>query len=125
MSTLGTAIRAAGSSAKIDGDSFTKEFVFDADFIGFDGHFPGNPILPAMVQLMLGEVSAVEAAGQHLVCTDAARAKFVRQVVPGETVLVSGTLSLRNGLTKATVTLTVNGETASTYVLTLAAPEQS
>lgn len=125
MSTLGKAIRQAGSPAKIDGDSFTKEFAFDADFIGFDGHFPGNPILPAMVQLMLGEASAVEAAGQPLVCTDAARAKFVRQVVPGETVLVSGTLSLRNGLTKATVTLTVNGETASTYVLTLAAPEQS
>ena len=124
MSTLGKAIRDSGSPATIDGESFTKEFVFDADFIGFDGHFPGNPILPAMVQLMLGEVAAVEAAGQHLVCTDAARAKFVRQVVPGETLLVSGTLSHKNGQTKAAVTLSVNGETASTFVLTLAAPEQ-
>jgi len=125
MSTLGKAIWAAGTPARIDGDSFTKEFVFAADFIGFDGHFPGNPILPAMVQLMLGEVAAVEAAGQPLVCTDAARAKFVRQVVPGETILVSGSLALKNGQTKASVTLTVNGETASTYVLTLSAPEQS
>lgn len=125
MSTLGKAIRDAGSPAQIDGDSFTKVFVFDANFIGFDGHFPGNPILPAMVQLMLGEVAAVEAAGQRLVCTDAARAKFVRQVVPGETILVSGTLSFKNGLTKAAVTLSVDGETASSYALTLAAPEQS
>jgi len=122
MSQLYEAIRAAGSPISTDEKAFTKQFSFSEAFIGFDGHFPGNPILPAMVQLMLGEIVAAEAAGKSFVTSDAARAKFVRQVVPGELITVSGTLSEKDGATKANITLTVDGETASTYVLILVEP---
>lgn len=123
MSTLYTEIRAAGSPIEIEDGTFIKTFVFEENFIGFDGHFPGNPILPAMVQLMLGEVAAAEAADKPLKTSDAARAKFVKQVAPGDTILVTGKLTPKDDIYKANVTLTVDDETASTYILTLATTE--
>jgi len=123
MSTLYYAIQNSGSPIEINDESFSKAFVFDENFIGFDGHFPGNPILPAMVQLMLGEVSASEAAGKPLKTTDVARAKFVMQIGPSDEISVTGKLTEKNGATKANITLTVGGETASTYILTLAITE--
>jgi len=123
MSTLYNAIQNSGSPIEINDESFSKAFVFDESFIGFDGHFPGNPILPAMVQLMLGEVSAAEAADKPLKTADVARAKFVMQIGPGDKISVTGKLTKKNGATKANITLTVGGETASTYILTLAITE--
>jgi 3-hydroxymyristoyl/3-hydroxydecanoyl-(acyl carrier protein) dehydratase len=123
MCTLYNAIQNSGSPIELSEESFTKTFVFDDKFIGFDGHFPGNPILPAMIQLMLGEISAAEATGKPLKTTDVARAKFVMQVGPGDEITVTGKITQKNDATKVNVTLTVGGETASTYILTLAITE--
>lgn len=57
-------------------------FSFTPGFPGFDGHFPGNPIVPGIVQLM---------AAAHAVSPDSSadveslgRCKFLRPAVPGE-----------------------------------------
>lgn len=123
MSTLYQAIENAGSPIQQDGETVTKAFVFGDDFIGFDGHFPESPILPAMVQLMLGEVTAREAIGKPLTVISSARAKFVRQVIPGETLLATLGLTPGDETVKASVTLTVDGEIASSYALTMALSE--
>ncbi|MDO5536955.1 MAG: hypothetical protein Q4F72_05465 [Desulfovibrionaceae bacterium] len=57
------------------------------DFPGFAGHFPGNPVLPAAVQLVMARLLWQKAAG-----SDAqpgfARVKCTRPIGPGEELLV-------------------------------------
>jgi 3-hydroxyacyl-[acyl-carrier-protein] dehydratase len=61
-----------------------QSFCFAPDFIGFKGHFPGNPLLPAVVQLQLGVLLAAQLAGRPLVPASLTRAKFTHPVKPGD-----------------------------------------
>lgn len=72
------AIRAINRSAA----GLTVEFELDPGHVVFDGHFPGLPILPAVVQIGW----AVAMASQHFALPEATRAlralKFLRVVQP-------------------------------------------
>lgn len=40
--------------ARVTGDDkWEREYIFPTEFIGFAGHFPGNPILPVIVQICM------------------------------------------------------------------------
>jgi 3-hydroxyacyl-[acyl-carrier-protein] dehydratase len=69
--------------------SVRQRYVFDADFPGFSGHFPGRPILPAVLQIMTATLLAETATGQRLISTAIERAKFVLPIVPGALVEVA------------------------------------
>ena len=57
----------------------------DADWPGFDGHFPGRPLLPAAAQLRLAE-ALLQQAGDGAARLRGGRAiKFLHPVLPGET----------------------------------------
>lgn len=66
-----------------------RDFVFDEDFIGFCGHFPGYPILPAVVQVMTAQLVAEEEGGERLSPASVSRAKFLIQLRPGEKIEVT------------------------------------
>ncbi len=53
---------------KLEDGTFAANITFDRDFPGFDGHFPGNPIVPAICQLSL-----VELLAQHALQNNALR----------------------------------------------------
>ncbi|BCS88445.1 3-hydroxyacyl-ACP dehydratase FabZ family protein [Pseudodesulfovibrio sediminis] len=123
MSALEDTIRKAGKPVLIGEDGFTKDFTFDKDFIGFDGHFPGNPILPAVVQLMAGSMAATEAidatTGKQVTPVGAGRAKFLKQIAPGDLLKVTGKLKSKKDETIAVISILVSGETAATFHITL------
>ncbi|MBI9080493.1 MAG: hypothetical protein JEY79_12230 [Pseudodesulfovibrio sp.] len=119
MSILENAIIAAGAQIQVKGDEFMKEFTFEADFIGFDGHFPDNPILPAVVQLMAGTVATGEAVGEQLFANGVSRAKFLKQIRPGNLLLVKGTLTAKDEIITAAIKMSVDGEIASTFQIKL------
>ena len=48
-----------------DDGSYSAAITFDPAFTGFDGHFPGNPIVPAVCQLSAVEVLTHMALGHH------------------------------------------------------------
>jgi 3-hydroxyacyl-[acyl-carrier-protein] dehydratase len=64
---------------------YAAEFVFPPDFIGFAGHFPGNPILPGIAQIM----AVLHACGPGLRLRAVKNCKFLRPVVPGERLSVT------------------------------------
>lgn len=66
-------------------------FVFPPDFPGFDGHFPGNPIVPGIVQIMAAARTA--ALGADARVREVRRCKFLRPVAPCEEVRVRTDLS--------------------------------
>ncbi|WP_207261041.1 3-hydroxyacyl-ACP dehydratase [Desulfovibrio sp. Huiquan2017] len=118
MISLETAVRAAGSPLHLTENGFEKTFVFPPDFVGFDGHFPGAPILPAVVQLMAGAQAAAEALSQlragHYTVSGVMRAKFLKPVEPDEQLVVTGTLT-EDGAAPYAVVRILSGEDAVSH----------
>ena len=87
----------------------------------FQGHFPGNPIMPGvLICEALAQVGAVlllgmeENKGKLGVFTGINNFKFRRQVVPGDTLtLKAELLTYRHGMGKANVEATVEGQIAA------------
>lgn len=87
----------------------------------FQGHFPGNPIMPGvLITESLAQVGAVmllslpENKGKLGVFTGISNFKFRRQVVPGDTLTLEAELiTYRHGMGKANVKATVDGQLAA------------
>ncbi|MBU1566927.1 MAG: hypothetical protein KJ630_15045 [Proteobacteria bacterium] len=67
----------------------SADFRFPADFAGFQGHFPGNPILPAIVQLMTVRFLADWSLGQSTQPSLHHKIKFKGAIRPGDSVTVN------------------------------------
>ena len=59
-------------------------FSLSADYPGFLGHFPGDPILPGMCQVLLCCEAISLLLGGRVDLTEVRRARFRRKVRPGE-----------------------------------------
>ena len=66
-----------------DPTSATAEFLVAADFPAFAGHFPGFPLLPAVVTVLLAERAVTAAVGRPWAVTRIQRAKFSGPIRPG------------------------------------------
>lgn len=64
-------------------------YIIPPDFPAFEGHFPGNPLLPAVCQTGLCADALSRQAGKTLEICAVARAKFMRPVLPGSHILVT------------------------------------
>ena len=69
-----------------NGRSVTADFLFPADFIGFQGHFPGKPILPGACQLQCVLTTIEKGARKAAVLKEIERAKYVAPIFPDEPV---------------------------------------
>lgn len=87
----------------------------------FQGHFPGNPIMPGvLICEALAQVGAVlllgmeENKGKLGVFTGINNFKFRKQVVPGDTLeLYAELVTYRHGMGKANVEAKVDGKTSA------------
>ena len=74
------------------GIKFSGSYRFSADFLAFRGHFPEQPVLPAIVQLAAVRQLAERSLNKKLLTSGCERIKF-RGVVGAEQVLdIMGTL---------------------------------
>ncbi|WP_045223013.1 hypothetical protein [Desulfonatronum thioautotrophicum] len=122
MNTIRDGILAArlGPTTWEDDQAIRQNFSFPPEFVGFAGHFPGEPILPAVVQIGTGAVLAksflTKETGPYRLET-VTRAKFLRKLKPGETITVH--CSRRGPDGKAfDVVLTVYQQQAAAFTLT-------
>ena len=70
---------------EISGD-ILGEYIFKDNFSAFGGHFPGRPVLPAIVQLAAIRVLASKALGKRFVPLETVRVKFKNMIGPNEKV---------------------------------------
>ena len=122
MNALLLGIHAAGAgpiSVEADG-SVSRRFCFSCDFAGFDGHFPGAPILPAVVQIQMAVAMAGAQSKTPLRLVAVESAKFLAPVQPGQEILVRLRPCEIGGKPMHDAVLTVAGKTASSFLLQLA-----
>ena len=91
-----TDFKSAAESGTVD-----AEFCFQKNFIGFDGHFPGNPIVPGVLVLKAGLLLAELANEQAFTLRNIRTAKFAKTVLPNES--IHYTLSIKENQIKVQV----------------------
>jgi 3-hydroxyacyl-[acyl-carrier-protein] dehydratase len=97
-----------------------QSFCFPPDFVAFQGHFPGDPLLPAFLQVAMGQ-AVLECAQQTPVMLERLdKAKFREPLRPGQTIRVDCRMTGTDAR-QATVALTVTGRPAASFHLTLSA----
>lgn len=64
----------------------TSVFCFPPSFTGFGGHFPGNPVLPGIVQLSTIRYLAEQAVQRRLQPENINRTKFRAMIKPNQQV---------------------------------------
>lgn len=96
-------------------------YSFPADFPGFDGHFPGAPIVPAVVQLRTVQALFERGGGRSCTLLGVDNAKFLLQLQPLQEIEVS--CRERQGGREPVVEgkVTVQGALAASFILRLAA----
>jgi 3-hydroxyacyl-[acyl-carrier-protein] dehydratase len=83
--------------AEADDGSLTARFVFPPDFLGFQGHFPGNPVLPAVCEIQ-GAVAMLEAwENREVSLREIILAKFSAPVTCNEEVVYSCSMTTEDG----------------------------
>ncbi len=92
-------------------------FRFGREFTGFQGHFPGHPILPAFVQLLTGECALSLCSAHPWRLRTVLRSKFLRTVLPDETVMVTWQQQPRDDRLCCSFTLLANGAKAAVFTL--------
>lgn len=100
-----------------------KNVTFNEPF--FQGHFPGNPIMPgvliveAMAQVGAVAILGMEAyKGKIAVFAGIDDLRFRRQVIPGDTLKMEvEIIAIKRGIGKGKATATVDGEVAASCEL--------
>jgi len=84
-------------------------FIFSPDFPAFEGHFPGQPVLPAVVQVAAVRLLAARHLGVDLIPVSLNRAKFKAMVGPNEPMTI--TISLDQSGNDVTISFSITSET--------------
>ncbi len=69
--------------------NYRATFLFPRSFIGFQGHFPGNPILPGVCMIQSLLVLCQTRHKRRLILKEIVSAKFYTGIGPGERIEVS------------------------------------
>ena len=84
MNNLARIIERCMSRFETDGQgNVSARFVFPADFLGFQGHFPGNPVLPGVCMVQAVMVMAGKWAGTPGELKSLVLAKWFAPTGPG------------------------------------------
>ena len=84
----------------VENNEGTCTFSVPGEFSGYRGHFPGNPILPGIVQLSFVRRLAERRLGRSLRLAGVKRVKYLRLITPDLPVTL--TLALEPGETEGT-----------------------
>lgn len=104
MSVMRRAVLQAASQVELQSDQgvWRQRFCFAADSAVFAGHFPGHPVLPAVVQVLMVQV-ILEAIGQSAELACVPQAKFLAPLGPDTDILLTLSKGRRDGRWECTL----------------------
>ncbi len=103
----------------IDAHTISRNYVFSPDFIGFSGHFPAYPILPAFVQILSALELAEEQVGEPVELAAVKNAKFLQEIQPEQEINIQCRERFIDGRAGCDVTIRTGDRIASTFVITM------
>lgn len=123
---LAEAIRRAaqGEIERDDDGTLRRRYVFGPDFPAFAGHFPGAPVLPAVVQIMAAHELLETATGLRLAPAAIDRAKFTQPVTPGAPVEIACRRRAGTAVEAWDVRILSGGKPAASFHLTVRPPAE-
>lgn len=95
------------------------ELSFSAELSVFAGHFPAQPVVPAVYLLEAATCAAGRAVGRSLALSGVRSAKFTRPLVPGDSASLRAELREVEGGLELSGGLSVAGEAAASLTLSL------
>src|SRR6185295_11713840 len=95
------------------------QFRFPATDPVFTGHFPGYPLLPGIFQIEMVRFATESVLENALDIREIVRAKFLRPILPEETIRLSLKLSEEDSIIQARATLVAGGQSAGEAALKL------
>lgn len=110
------AARVRGPEANADGTALFT-FCFPPDDPTFAGHFPTRPLLPGVFQLELARFAAELVLQQPLSVREIVKAKFLRPIIPAETVRVELKLVEKTDIIQVRARFSVTGQAAGETIL--------
>jgi 3-hydroxyacyl-[acyl-carrier-protein] dehydratase len=119
-------LRDSITAAKISGPDLTPEgaalftFRFPATDPTFAGHFPTRPLLPGVFQLEITRMAAELTLKQSLAIREITKAKFLRPIIPDETLRVELKLAEKADMIQVRAGFSVTGQAAGEAILLLA-----
>ena len=120
MNDMNEAITACGIKPTVKTDrGWEKTYIFGADFLGFQGHFPGNPIMPAILQIMIAREAIAEQMGHECDVLSVSRAKYMKMVSSDSAVTVVWTIKEEPDSIACKCVLETQGSAASKLSFTL------
>ncbi|MBN2591445.1 MAG: hypothetical protein JXA96_16385 [Sedimentisphaerales bacterium] len=84
--SIRTQIDSCIQQVNVHDDEITATLCFDKDFLGFQGHFPQNPILPGVCLLETVLVLIQRLKGKTIYMTELINSKFFTVIIPGQMV---------------------------------------
>lgn len=65
-------------------EKIIQTYIFKENFIGFKGHFPQNPILPAIIQILLAKICLQNLLKEKIKIKKIFKAKFLYPIKPND-----------------------------------------
>ncbi|CAK7039093.1 MAG: hypothetical protein DELT_00703 [Desulfovibrio sp.] len=112
-------VRSRIAGPEPEGETVCATFIFTDGFTGFEGHFPGNPIVPGIAQVYAVQAVVGAVCGHGVALRETIRCKFTRPVLPNETVRVAYTGEWEEGTIRCKANVTANGQPCSSMTLLL------
>ena len=100
-----------------------QRYRFRPDFIGFSGHFPGNPILPAFVQILTALTLTEIYKGRPLKAASVEKAKFRIPLQPDQEIEVACRQRAVGKLSGCDARLTVSEGLAASFRISFSVKE--
>ena len=85
------------------------EIVFPEDFALFAGHFPGNPTLPGVCEIICADMLLSKVLGRVPTLLEIGKAKFFAPVSPGKTLKIKIAWTEKEGQIELSADLSVDG----------------
>ncbi|MFC1841067.1 hypothetical protein ACFL1N_15945 [Thermodesulfobacteriota bacterium] len=108
---------ALGSFKQDDPSEITGKFCFKKEFIGFSGHFPGYPLLPAVIQLLTAQVLVERQKGCRIKVTLIEKAKFLAEIRPDDQITVKCVDVAADDIQKSKVIITSGDKSVSSFTI--------
>ncbi len=116
-------LRDSINAARVSGPETNAEgvalfvFRFPASDPTFAGHFPTRPLLPGVFQLEIARIAAELTLKQSLTVREITKAKFLRPIIPDETLRVELKLAEKSDMIQVRASFSVTGQAAGETIL--------